>query len=97
MEQTNTKKRRLKGIVTSDKMERTVVVTVTDRKKHPKYHKYFQQSSKFKAHDEENKYKTGDEVIIEETRPISKDKHWKVVSLIKAAEIKEEIIEQEIK
>ncbi|PIR97782.1 MAG: 30S ribosomal protein S17 [Candidatus Colwellbacteria bacterium CG10_big_fil_rev_8_21_14_0_10_42_22] len=76
-------KRRLKGVVTSDKMEKTVVVTVSTNKKHPKYHKYFKQSSKFKAHDEENRYKTGDEVVIEETRPLSRDKRWKVIGFIK--------------
>lgn len=75
--------RRLKGTVVSDKMERTVVVAVVTDKKHPKYHKHFKQTSKFKAHDEENKYKEGDEVVIEETRPMSKEKRWKVVGFIK--------------
>ncbi len=75
--------RRLKGTVVSDKMERTVVVAVVTDKKHPKYHKYFKQTSKFKAHDEENKYKEGDEVVIEETRPLSKEKRWKVIGFIK--------------
>jgi len=75
--------RRLKGTVVSDKMERTVVVAVVTDKKHPKYHKHFKQTSKFKAHDEENKYKEGDEVVIEETRPLSRDKHFKVVGFVK--------------
>lgn len=82
MEKTN-KKRRLKGVVTSDRMEKTVVVTITTSKKHSKYLKYFKQSSKFKAHDEEGQYKKGDKVVIEECRPISKDKRWRVVGLIK--------------
>ena len=83
MTQTNkqVKRRRLKGTVSSDKMERTVVVLVTTEKKHPKYHKYIKSNNKFKAHDVENQYKVGDEVIIEETRPISKDKRWVVVGL----------------
>lgn len=75
-------KRHLRGIVSSDKMDKTVVVTVTRVKKHPKYHKYHKVSRKFKVHDSENQYKVGDEVIIEETRPISKDKHWLVVGKV---------------
>ena len=71
--------RKLKGTVVSDKMERTVVVAVVTDKKHPKYHKYFKQTARFKAHDEENKSKIGDNVEIVETKPISKDKHFKVV------------------
>ncbi|MFH1694453.1 MAG: 30S ribosomal protein S17 [Patescibacteria group bacterium] len=76
------KRRRLKGVVTSDKMEKTVVVTVTTSKKHSKYLKYFNKSSKFKAHDEDNQYKVDDEVVIEEGRPISKDKRWTVIGLV---------------
>ena len=70
----------LKGVVTSDKMNKTVVVSVSRFVKHPKYGKYYKVSKKYKAHDEENKYKIGDEVTIAETRPISKDKKFKVVS-----------------
>ena len=81
-------RRRLKGTVVSDKMERTVVVLVTTEKKHPRYHKYFKSSVRFKAHDEQNQYKEGDDVVIEETRPLSKDKRWQVVSLQK--ELKEQ-------
>ena len=66
----------LKGIVTSDKMDKTVVVSVTRFVKHPKYKKYIKKSKKFKAHDEENLAKIGDIVEIQETRPISKDKHF---------------------
>ena len=69
----------LKGIVVSDKMDKTVVVSVSTFIKHPKYGKYYKVSKKYKAHDEENKYKTGDSVEIVETRPISKDKRFKVV------------------
>ena len=77
------KGRKLKGVVMSDKMEKTVVVQVSKDKKHPKYHKYFKQNSRFKAHDEDNQYKKGDEVVIQECRPLSKDKRWQVVGLIK--------------
>ncbi|MDP3953358.1 MAG: 30S ribosomal protein S17 [bacterium] len=92
MEKEN-KGRTLQGTITSDKMDKTVVVTVSRDKKHSLYHKYFKQSVKFKAHDEGNVYKEGDEVVIEETRPLSKDKHWKVVGLVKKAQVKEVEIE----
>jgi small subunit ribosomal protein S17 len=69
----------LKGVVVSDKMDKTVVVSVSRFMKHPKYGKFYQVNKKYKAHDEENKYKTGDKVEIAETRPISKDKKFKVV------------------
>jgi small subunit ribosomal protein S17 len=70
----------LKGVVTSDKMDKTVVVSVSRFIKHPLYGKFYKVSKKYKAHDAENKYKTGDTVEIVETRPISKDKKFKVVS-----------------
>ncbi len=73
------KHRTLQGVVTSDKMTKTVVVMVTRETIHPKYLKRYKVSRKFKAHDEENTYKVGDKVTIEETRPISKDKRWKVI------------------
>lgn len=76
METQNKKTRILKGIVTSDKMTKTVVVKVSSMKKHPKYKKYFKVSKKYKAHDEENQYHTGDQVFIKETRPMSKEKRW---------------------
>ena len=76
------KKRKIKGIVVSDKMAKTVVVEVDRLKKHPKYKKYFKVTARFKAHDEKGEYKTGDNVIIEETRPISKEKRWKVISKV---------------
>jgi len=69
----------LKGVVVSDKMDKTVVVSVSRFIKHPKYGKFYNVSKKYKAHDEENKYKMGDKVEIIETRPISKDKKFKVV------------------
>ncbi len=92
MEKT-TNNRTLQGTITSDKMDKTVVVMVERDKKHPLYHKYFKQSVKFKAHDENNQYKEGDFVTIEETRPLSKDKRWKVTGLVKKAEEREIEIE----
>lgn len=71
--------RKLEGVVVSDKMNKTRVVAVHWLKKHPKYQKYFHQTSKFKVHDEVNEYKTGDKVVIEETRPLSKYKRWKII------------------
>lgn len=70
------------GIVTSDKMMKTVVVTVSRKVKDPQYQKYVVRKSKFKAHDEKNEFKVGDRVEIMEHRPISKDKRWKVVRLV---------------
>ncbi len=79
MDNKEIKKRKLEGVVTSDKMTKTVVVTVTRLVLHPKYSKHYKVSKNFKAHDENNEYKVGDKVVIEETRPISKDKRWKVI------------------
>lgn len=70
----------LKGVVLSDKMDKTIVVSVERFVKHPLYGKFYTVSKKYKAHDENNKYKIGDKVEIIETRPISKDKRFKVVS-----------------
>jgi small subunit ribosomal protein S17 len=75
--------RRHKGVVISDKMPKTVVVRVDRLKKHPKYLKYYRSRRKFKAHDEEGEYKVGDKVVIEETRPISRDKRWRAAGLVK--------------
>ena len=73
-------RKKLEGIVTSDKMDKTVVVEVGRYVKHPKYGKFIKLRKKYKAHDTENKYKVGDKVTIEETRPISKDKHFRVLT-----------------
>lgn len=70
----------LKGVVVSDKMDKTVVVTVSRFVKHPLYGKFYKISKKYKAHDENNAFKVGDKVEIVETRPISKDKRFKVVA-----------------
>jgi small subunit ribosomal protein S17 len=79
MENKNTQGKKLTGIVMSDKMDKTVVVAVSNYFKHPKYGKYITRTKRYKAHDETNTYKTGDKVEISETRPISKDKNFVVV------------------
>jgi len=81
MEKTK-KIRVLKGTVISDKMQKTVVVSITRLKKHPKYKKYYKVSKKYKAHDEKGEYHVGDKVLIQETRPMSKGKRWIVVGKI---------------
>ena len=75
-------KRKLQGIVVSDKMEKTVVVEVERVKEHPKYKRRFKIHKKYKAHDENKEYKMGDKVVIEECKPLSKDKKWKVVGKV---------------
>ena len=70
------------GIIVSDAMQKTVVVEVTRFAIHPRYHKRIRIRKHFKAHDEENQYKIGDKVIIEATKPISKEKHWRVVEKV---------------
>lgn len=72
-------KRRLEGVVVSDKMSKTCVVEIVRLKKHPKYQKYYKVSKRFKVHDENNEYHAGDRVLIEETRPLSKEKRWIVI------------------
>jgi len=76
------KKKRLEGIVISDRMQKTVVVKVERRAPHPLYKKIVASHKKYKAHDEKNECKVGDRVIIEECRPISKTKRWRVVKKI---------------
>jgi len=73
------------GVVTSDKMDKTVVVSVETLVEHPLYKKRIKQTTKFKAHDEQNQCKAGDKVRIMETRPLSKDKRWRVVEIIETA------------
>jgi small subunit ribosomal protein S17 len=82
--QRNRRKVRL-GTVVSDKMDKTVIVQVTDRKSHPLYKKVIQHRVRFKAHDESNECKVGDLVRIMETRPLSKDKRWRVVEVVEKA------------
>ena len=73
------------GIVTSDKMDKTVVVSINDRVKHPLYKKIVNRTIKLKAHDENNTCGIGDRVLVMETRPMSKDKRWRVVEIIEKA------------
>lgn len=76
------KHRQLKGIVVSDKMVKTRVVAVSHLKKHPKYLKYYKVTARFKAHDEKNEFQKGDFVVIQEVRPLSKDKRWIIINKI---------------
>jgi small subunit ribosomal protein S17 len=73
------------GLVISDKMEKTVVVSVEDRVKHPLYGKVLRRTSKLKAHDEQNQCGVGDRVRIQETRPLSATKRWRVVAVLEKA------------
>ena len=73
-------KKQLIGKVISNKMQKTVVVEIERIKEHPKYKRRFKVKKKYKAHDEKGEYKIGDRVIIEECRPISKEKRWRVIS-----------------
>lgn len=73
------------GIVVSDKMQKTIVVAVEGKKKHPLYGKVLKVTNKFKAHDENNDAKINDKVLIMETRPLSKDKRWRLVEVLERA------------
>lgn len=86
MEQRNERKVQI-GKVVSDKMEKTIVVAVETYKKHDLYHKRIKYTKKFKAHDENNEAKIGDVVRIMETRPLSKDKRWRLVEIVEKAVI----------
>ncbi|HBB56629.1 TPA: 30S ribosomal protein S17 [Patescibacteria group bacterium] len=72
-------KRKIKGEIVSDKMQKTAVVLAERYVKHPKYKKYIRISKKYKAHDENKEYKVGDKVIIQECKPISKDKNFEII------------------
>jgi small subunit ribosomal protein S17 len=80
----NLRKERI-GIVTSDKMDKSIVVTVERRVMHPKYGKFVKRSSKFMAHDEKGEANIGDTVRISETRPVSKLKRWRLVEIVERA------------
>jgi small subunit ribosomal protein S17 len=83
-EERNARKERV-GVVQSDKMDKTITVSVRRQMKHPMYGKYLERSSKFMVHDEENDANEGDTVRIMETRPISKNKRWRLVEVIERA------------
>ena len=84
MEKRNLRKERI-GIVTSNKMDKSIVVSVERRVKHPKYGKFVKNTTKFVAHDEKNDCNEGDTVKIMETRPLSKSKNWRLVEVIERA------------
>ncbi len=84
MEERNLRKTRI-GKVVSDKMDKTIVVAVVDNVKHPLYGKIVKRTYKLKAHDENNECKTGDRVKVMETRPLSKDKRWRLVEIVEKA------------
>lgn len=83
--QTQRRKKTLIGIVISDKMDKTVTVLVERLTQHSTYKKYIRKRKKFKAHDEQNACRIGDKVLIVESRPLSKDKHWRVREIIEKA------------
>ena len=74
-----------KGLVVSDKMDKTIIVRVETLKLHPRFKKYYKQSNKFAVHDEKNECKVGDFVEIMETRPLSKRKRWRLLTVLKKA------------
>lgn len=78
-------KRSIQGMVVSDKMDKTVVVAIEDSVKHPLYHKVVKRTYKLKAHDENNECGIGDRVRVMETKPISKDKRWRLIEIIEKA------------
>ena len=84
MSERNLRKTRV-GVVSSDKMDKTVVVSIKDKVRHPLYGKIINRTVKYKARDEENTCGVGDKVLIMETRPMSKDKRWRVVEIIEKA------------
>ena len=84
MEKRNLRKTRT-GIVVSDKMDKTIVVAIRERVKHPLYGKIVNRTKKFKVDDENNECGIGDKVRVMETRPLSKDKHWRLVEIVEKA------------
>jgi small subunit ribosomal protein S17 len=84
MEKRNLRKERI-GVVTSNKMEKSIVVAVERKVKHPKYGKFVKKTTKFVAHDEKNESGIGDTVKIMETRPLSKTKNWRLVEIVERA------------
>ena len=84
MEKRNLRKERI-GVVTSDKMEKSIVVAVERKVKHPKYGKFVKKTTRFVAHDENNDCHIGDTVRMMETRPLSKSKNWRMVEIIERA------------
>ena len=84
MAERNLRKTRV-GVVVSDKMDKTVVVAIVDNVKHPLYKKIVKRTVRLKAHDEKNECRVGDRVEVMETRPLSKDKRWRVIEILEKA------------
>ncbi|MGI6157099.1 MAG: 30S ribosomal protein S17 [Saccharofermentanales bacterium] len=85
MSERNNRKQRV-GTVVSDKMDKTVIIAVTEHIRHPLYKKYIKRTVKMKVHDEHNECGVGDRIRVMETRPISRDKHWRLVDIIEKAQ-----------
>ena len=85
MSEQRNQRKTMVGMVSSDKMDKTIVVSIADRVRHPKYKKIVKRTIKFKAHDENNECRIGDKVRIMETRPLSKDKSWRLVEVLEKA------------
>lgn len=83
------RQRIIQGTVVSDKMDKTIVITVVRKKKHPLYHKVMSVTERYKAHDEDNTCKLGDVVRITECRPMSKDKRWRLVEVLASGDVAE--------
>ena len=79
------------GVVVSDKMDKTIVVAVKDSVQHPLYKKILKRTKKFKAHDENNECRIGDKVKVMETRPLSKDKRWRLVEIMETRKISKDV------
>lgn len=85
MESKVVNRKTIQGVVVSDKMDKTITVLVTSKKRHPIYKKYTTYTKKYKAHDEKNEAHVGDIVLIVETRPLSKDKYFRLLSIVERA------------
>ncbi len=85
MESKVVNRKTIQGVVVSDKMDKTITVLVTSKKRHPIYKKYTTYTKKYKAHDEKNEAHIGDTVLIVETRPMSKDKYFRLLSIVERA------------
>lgn len=94
--QKSTRRKQQVGIVVSDNMQKTVVVKVERTTRHPFYGKILRRFKKFKAHDEKDECRIGDKVLIQETRPISREKRWNVVQLLERSEVKRLEVEESI-
>lgn len=88
--------KRVTGVVTSDVQDKTIVITATSRQTHPIYRKQYTVSRKYTAHDAKNEAKKGDVVELEESRPFSKNKTWKLIRIVEAGHVEIELKEEEV-